>query len=57
VVIVSEEEWRRRPKRYATLAELFMAHAGPSGYGDILGNEPIATQDRPLGSDVLGDED
>lgn len=57
VVIVSEADWAKGPRRAATLADLFLAHAGEEGYDDLFGGEPIATQDRPLGSDFLGDED
>ena len=57
VVIVSEADWTRGPKSAATLADLFLAHAGDEGYDDVLGTDPIATQNRPLGSDFLGDEE
>jgi prevent-host-death family protein len=58
VVIVSEADWAKGPKSAATLADLFLAHAGDEGYDDVLGGgEPIAAQNRPLGSDFLDDED
>lgn len=57
VVIVAESDWVKEAKGAATLADLFLAHAGEEGYDDVLGGEPIASQDRPLGSDFLGDED
>jgi prevent-host-death family protein len=57
VVIVSEAEWNKRPKRAATLADLFLEHAGEHGFEDILNQAPLAAQNRPYGSNFLGDED
>lgn len=58
VVIVSETDWAKRPTRAGTLGDLFLKYAGDEGYADLLGHgEPIATQNRPLGSDFLSDDE
>jgi prevent-host-death family protein len=57
VVIVSEADWDNGPKRAATLGDLLADFAGEHGYDDVLGlGEPIAKQDRPLGSDILAED-
>ncbi len=57
VVIVSEAEWNKWPKSAATLADLFLKHAGEEGYDDLIGpSERLAKEERPLGSDFLVDE-
>lgn len=54
VVIVSEEQWNKRPKSAPTLADLFLKYAGDEGYDDVLGKQPW-TNERPLGSDFSAD--
>ncbi|MBK3401229.1 MULTISPECIES: type II toxin-antitoxin system Phd/YefM family antitoxin [Methylorubrum] len=55
VMIVSEADWAKGTGGKATLADLFLKYAGEEG-GDFLDrNEPLARQDRPLGSDFLAD--
>lgn len=56
VVIVSEAQWVERRIKSPNLADLFLKYAGETGYGDLISDEVLATQDRPLGSDFL-DED
>ena len=57
VVIVSEAEWAKRKNGPGTFADLFLAHAGEDGYEEVIGTEPIAKQERPLGSDFLAEDD
>ena len=51
VVIVSEEEWRKRPKGPGTLADLMIEFAGETGFDDVLGGEKPWKSDRLLGED------
>ena len=58
VVIVSEAEWERRRGRTRTLPDLLLEHGEQYGYADVFGaREPIASQERPLGTDVLGEHE
>jgi hypothetical protein len=56
VVIVSEAEWAKR-KGAATLGDLLADFGERVGFDDDLFSEPIAKQDRPLGSDFLAEDD
>ena len=56
VVIVSEAEWNRRPRSASTLGELLANFAENTGIDDVLFEERPWTEERPLGSDALGDE-
>lgn len=57
VMIVSEADWTKGVGGKATLADLFLNYAGEEGHDVFLDrNEPLARQDRPLGSDFLADE-
>jgi prevent-host-death family protein len=60
VVIVAEADWARAPKRptsAATLGDLLADFGERVGFDEDLFSEPIAKQDRPLGSDFLADDD
>ena len=53
VVIVSEEAWQTRHKSAPTLADLFARTIGADaeGFADVIGREPWAKDERPLGAD------
>jgi len=56
VVIVSEAEWSKASGRsVATLGDLLAGFAERVGLDEGLSSEPIAGQERPLGSDFLDD--
>jgi prevent-host-death family protein len=60
VVIVSEADWAKAPKRRAsaaTLGDLLADFGERVGFDEDLFSEPIAKQDRPLGSDFLAEDD
>jgi prevent-host-death family protein len=57
VVIVSEADWAARPKSAATLGDLLADFAERVGVDEDLFSDPVAKQDRPLGSDVLAEDD
>jgi prevent-host-death family protein len=58
VVIVAEAEWSKGPRRSgaATLGDLLAGFAERVGFDEDLFSEPIAKQERPLGSDLLADD-
>lgn len=53
VIIVSEAAWNARPKSAPTLADLFLKTIGAEddGFGESLGKERWAKDERPLGRD------
>ena len=53
VIIVSEAAWNARPKSAPTLADLFLKTIGAEddGFGESLGKERWAKDERPFGSD------
>lgn len=57
VVIVSEADWAKRPKSAATLGDLLANFAEQGVFDEDFLSDPIAKQDRPLGSDILADDD
>jgi prevent-host-death family protein len=56
VVIVSEAQWMERPARAATLGELLASFAERVGFDEELFSEPIAGQERPLGSELQAED-
>lgn len=58
VMIISEADWAKETgRRPTTLADLLLKYAGEDGDDGFLElGEPVARQDRPLGSDFLADE-
>ena len=57
VMIVSEADWAKRPQRSAsTLGDLLAGFAERVGFDEDLFSEPVARQERPLGSDLLADD-
>lgn len=57
VVIVSEADWIGLSDAAPRMVDLFLKHAGDEGYESVFGDDdPIATQDRPVGSDFASDE-
>jgi prevent-host-death family protein len=57
VVIVSEEEWNRRPqRRYPTLGHLLADFAERGVFGEDVFDRSAFRQTRPLGGDFLKDE-
>jgi prevent-host-death family protein len=57
VVIISEAEWSKISKASAaTLGDLLAGFAERVGFDEDLFSEPIAKQERPLGSDFLADD-
>ena len=57
VVIVSEADWAKRPRSAATLGDLLATFAETVGFDEDPFSDPIAKQDRPLGSDFLADDE
>ena len=53
VIIVSEDDWKERPKSAPTLADLFLKTVGqdPQGFSDVLGRKRMGKQKRTLGKD------
>jgi antitoxin Phd len=51
VVIVSEADWERRPKRTATLADLLLDTIGKVGVADAIGDRSWYKTERPFGID------
>lgn len=57
VVIVSEAEWVKASESgAATLGDLLAGFAERVGFDESLFSEPIAGQERLLGSDLLADD-
>lgn len=57
VVIVSEAEWAKGPRSAATLGDLLASFAERIGFDEELFSEPIAKQERALGSDVVANDE
>lgn len=58
VVIVSEADWARGPRGgAATLGDLLAGFAERVGFDEDVLSGTIAGQDRPLGADLLADDD
>ncbi len=53
VFIVAEDAWNTRRKSGPTLADLFVKTIGadPRGFADIIGQQPWAKDERPLGEE------
>lgn len=58
VVIISEAEWSKRSNRRSAgnLGDLLAGFAERVGFDEDLFRQPIAGQERPLGSDLLADD-
>lgn len=57
VVIVSEAEWSRQPAPRTTLGDLLADFAERVGFDEEVFAERLWTEDRPLGSDFIADEE
>ena len=57
VVIVSEEEWNKRPRRAPTLGHLLADFAERAGFEEGDFDRSWYKQERELGADFLGDGD
>lgn len=58
VVIVAEADWARGAGRgTGTLGDLLAGFAERVGFDEDAFSGPIARQDRPLGADLLADDD
>ena len=55
VVIVSEADWAKRPKRAANLGELLASFADEHGFQETDFVRPTKSRARPLGSDFTDD--
>ena len=57
VVIIAEAEWSKGSNRSAgNLGDLLAGFAERVGFDEDLFSEPIAGQERPLGSDLVADD-
>jgi prevent-host-death family protein len=57
VVIVAEADWAGEAPKASTLGDLLANFAEHTGFDEDLFSEPLATLDRPSGSDFLGSDD
>lgn len=57
VVIVAEADWTKDARKTSTLGDLLADFAERTGFDEDLFSEPLATQNRPFGSDFLAPDD
>ncbi len=56
VVIVSEEEWNKRRRRFPTLGHLLAHYAERGVFSEDMFDRSLLGSERPLGEDFLKDE-